>query len=72
MGWLELRLVVPRSAIDEVSQALFERGASGVQEDYLPGEVPPPASRGIAVPRLRCHPGQCCDPGGRRVIGSLW
>jgi ribosomal protein L11 methyltransferase len=42
MGWLELRLVLPRAAIEPISQRLFDAGASGVQEDFLPGEAPPP------------------------------
>lgn len=42
MSWRELRVVVPRSAAGHVSTALFDHGAAGVQEDWLPGEAPPP------------------------------
>lgn len=33
---------VRRSRVDTVSAALFAAGAHGVQEDWLPGEAPPP------------------------------
>ena len=34
-------MVVPRQAVEGVSGRLFEEGALGCQEDYLPGEKPP-------------------------------
>lgn len=40
--WVEMRLVVPRERVEEVSAAVLELEAVGVQEDYLPGEAPPP------------------------------
>lgn len=40
--WSELAVVIPREAADEVSALLFHLGAEGVQEDFLPGERPPP------------------------------
>ncbi|MBM76615.1 MAG: hypothetical protein CMK59_14510 [Proteobacteria bacterium] len=40
--WVELRWCVSRSHIAVCTDYLFELGASGVQEDYLPGEAPPP------------------------------
>ena len=42
MTWRALRLVVDRGAIQSVSDRLFALGAQGVQEDFLPGEAPPP------------------------------
>ena len=41
MSWIELQLVIPRRAVEAVSGRLFEDGAIGCQEDYLPGEKPP-------------------------------
>jgi ribosomal protein L11 methyltransferase len=41
-SWTELRLVVPRGLADAGSELLWELGALGVQEDYLPGEAPAP------------------------------
>lgn len=41
-AWTELRVVVPRERVPTVSELMWELGASGVQEDYLPGEAPPP------------------------------
>lgn len=40
--WVEMRLVVPRERVEEVSAAVLDLEAAGVQEDYLPGEAPPP------------------------------
>jgi len=43
MAWLELQLVgVPRKGIAALSRRLFALGTTGVQEDFLPGEAPPP------------------------------
>jgi len=43
LGWLELQLIgLPRGDLDGVSGRLFAMGASGLQEDHLPGETPPP------------------------------
>lgn len=42
MSWRELRITVPAGLVSSASAALFGQGASGVQEDYLPGEAPPP------------------------------
>ncbi|MFK7930221.1 MAG: 50S ribosomal protein L11 methyltransferase [Myxococcota bacterium] len=42
MTWRCLSVVVDRGAIEQVSSALFELGAQGVQEDYLPGQTPAP------------------------------
>lgn len=42
MTWRALRLVVDTGAIQGVSNQLFALGAQGVQEDFLPGEAPPP------------------------------
>ena len=41
-AWTELRVVLPRERVPTVSELMWELGASGVQEDYLPGEAPPP------------------------------
>jgi ribosomal protein L11 methyltransferase len=40
-SWTELRLVVPRGQSGAASGLMWELGAIGVQEDYLPGEAPP-------------------------------
>lgn len=41
--WRELQLLgLPRGLVDTVSARLFALGTSGVQEDYLPGQAPPP------------------------------
>lgn len=41
--WRELQLLgLPRGLIDTVSARLFALGTSGVQEDHLPGQAPPP------------------------------
>jgi ribosomal protein L11 methyltransferase len=37
-----MRLVIPRTELAEVSDALFALQAAGIQEDWLPGEAPPP------------------------------
>ena len=39
--WTELRLVVPRGQAGAASGLMWELGAVGVQEDYLPGQAPP-------------------------------
>ncbi|MBW2253543.1 MAG: 50S ribosomal protein L11 methyltransferase [Deltaproteobacteria bacterium] len=41
-AWEALRVRVRREDAARVSRVLFALGASGVQEDYLPGEAPPP------------------------------
>jgi ribosomal protein L11 methyltransferase len=41
LSWAELSVVVPRGYIEAVSATLFELGAIGLQEDFLPGEQPP-------------------------------
>lgn len=41
--WWELRLIgLPRRDVDAQSPRLFALGASGLQEDWLPGTEPPP------------------------------
>jgi ribosomal protein L11 methyltransferase len=40
--WVEMRLVVPRERVEEISAAVLDLEAAGLQEDYLPGEAPPP------------------------------
>ena len=43
MGWAALRLVgLPRTELDSVSTRLFDLGAQGLQEDWLPGQAPAP------------------------------
>ena len=43
MAWVELQVVgLPTVAVGLVTNQLFELGASGAQEDYLPGEAPAP------------------------------
>ncbi|MFT4625245.1 MAG: ribosomal protein L11 methyltransferase [Myxococcota bacterium] len=43
MAWHELRLVgVPRAQLAQWSAELFALGASGLQEDHLPGSAPAP------------------------------
>ena len=42
MSWIELQLVVPRRSVERVGAKLFELGAMGLQEDFLPGQAPPP------------------------------
>ncbi len=39
-AWIELRLVVPRSQVDELAQIAVAGGASGVQEALPPGQSP--------------------------------
>ena len=41
MSWVELQLPVLRGSIARVSHILFQLGALGLQEDFLPGEAPP-------------------------------
>ncbi len=40
--WTELQVVIARSELDKTNARLFELGCSGVQEDFVPGETPPP------------------------------
>ena len=40
--WSELGVIIPHELSEEVSALLFALGAEGVQEDFLPGERPPP------------------------------
>ena len=40
--WLELSWVVPNKLIQILGAELYDLGALGLQEDYLPGEEPPP------------------------------
>lgn len=42
MSWRELRVDVPRALIERVTGLLFSLGTAGVQEDFRPGEAPPP------------------------------
>ncbi len=42
MAWTELSVEVPRGDVDRVSGVFFAHGAAGVQEDFLPGQAPPP------------------------------
>lgn len=43
MSFTALELVgLPRTALDAASERLFALGATGLQEDFLPGETPPP------------------------------
>ena len=42
MGWYELRWVMPRTDVELVSGHLDSIGALGLQEEFLPGEEPPP------------------------------
>ena len=58
MSWRELRVVVPSGLVDATSARLFAVGAAGVQEDFLPGEAPPPrqpwdTGAPAALPRRR-------------------
>jgi ribosomal protein L11 methyltransferase len=41
-SWAELNWIVERRDFDVLSAKLFDLGAEGIQEDYLPGEAPPP------------------------------
>jgi ribosomal protein L11 methyltransferase len=51
MAWLELRWGIPRLLCERVSQLLFEEGTLGIQEDFLPGEAPPPRQPWDSEPR---------------------
>ncbi|MGC6507215.1 MAG: 50S ribosomal protein L11 methyltransferase [Myxococcota bacterium] len=42
MSWNELQWVVPSHQLQVLAAELFELHTLGVQEDYLPGEEPPP------------------------------
>lgn len=42
MGWWELCIDIPARKAERLSTLLFQRGASGVQEDFRLGETPPP------------------------------
>jgi ribosomal protein L11 methyltransferase len=51
--WRAVALVVSRGRAADVAAALVEAGASGAQEDWLPGEAPPPRQpwdRGAPAP----------------------
>jgi ribosomal protein L11 methyltransferase len=53
MAWHELTVDLPRGLVDRASGVLFSLGAAGLQEDWLPGEAPPPRQpwdRGPAAP----------------------
>jgi ribosomal protein L11 methyltransferase len=54
MAWVELQIVgLPSHKIHLLTTQLFELGAAGTQEDYLPGEAPAPLQpwdRGPAPP----------------------
>ena len=53
MSWIELQLPVSRESIAQVSDILFDLGALGLQEDFLPGEAPPvrqPWDKGPVAP----------------------
>ena len=56
-------MVVPRREVESVSGLLFEQGAIGLQEDYLPGEVP--------VPRQPWDTGPL-PPGPDQVLLRAW
>lgn len=64
MSWIELQLDVPRPAVDPVSAVLFESGAVGLQEDFLPGEAPPP--------RQPWDTGPMAPPPGRVLVRAWW
>ncbi len=40
--WAQVSVVVPRGSLDAAGQRLLALGATGLQEDFLPGEAPPP------------------------------
>lgn len=42
MAWRELAIRVHHVDVERVSAIAFDLGASGVQEDWLPGQAPPP------------------------------
>ena len=42
MSWIELQWVVPSHQLHMLVAELFDLNTLGVQEDYLPGEEPPP------------------------------
>lgn len=42
MSWRELRVTIPSGLVESVATLLFAQGAAGVQEDFLPGQAPPP------------------------------
>jgi ribosomal protein L11 methyltransferase len=42
MSWIEMQWVLPREHSAKVSQLLFSLNCLGIQEDYLPGQEPPP------------------------------
>jgi len=41
-SWAEVEVEVARTGIDAASSVLVDAGAAGLQEDYRPGEAPPP------------------------------
>lgn len=56
--WLELAWVVPDKLTQIIGAELYDLGALGLQEDYLPGEEPPPrqpweTDRVIVEPPMR-------------------
>jgi len=62
--WRELQLLgVPRGLVDSVSTRLFALGTSGVQEDHLPGQAPPPRQPWDTGPP---------PPAPRRVLLRAW
>ena len=56
-------MVVPRQDVESVSGFLFEHGALGLQEDYLPGEAPVPRQPWDTGPR---------PPGPAKVLLRAW
>ena len=76
MSWRELRVTVPSGLVESVSSTLFAQGASGVQEDFLPGQAPPPrqpwdTGSPPPLPRRRVLVAWFEDPDPARVIASL-
>jgi len=56
--WKELSWIVPADLTELLGAELGELGALGIQEDYLPGEEPPPKqpweTHVLPSPKLRC------------------
>lgn len=76
MSWRELRVVVPAGLVDRASAALFAAGAAGLQEDYLPGQAPPPrqpwdTGAPPPEPREREIVGWFQDPDPAAVLAAL-
>ena len=62
--WRELQLLgLPRGLVEPASARLFALGTSGVQEDYLPGQAPPPRQPWDTGPP---------PPAPRRVLLRAW